>query len=116
MRFKNITVILFAVLFLITLLCSCALGGTGEVSCAIHRDLDKNLSCDVCGEKIAFVCPGHTDADHDGICDTERCLGDVEVTHIDEDHNGFCDLQQCRQKMSVTHTDGNEDLVRQEPC
>ena len=39
-------------------------------TCTVHRDLNRDTVCDVCGAAVPIPCTSHQDIDHDGKCDT----------------------------------------------
>ncbi len=80
-------------------------------TCTVHRDINKDLRCDVCGVAVPANCTNHQDLDHDGVCDTNGCNVVLTVSHYDEDHDGNCDEPLCTKTgMRVDHED--EDMNR----
>ena len=79
-------------------------------TCTVHRDINKDTICDVCGSTVPVNCTNHVDLDHDGVCDTNGCSASLSVFHYDEDHDGNCDEELCTKTgMKVTHVDDNMD-------
>ncbi|MBR5140205.1 MAG: hypothetical protein IKV16_04035, partial [Clostridia bacterium] len=75
-------------------------------TCTVHRDLNKDTVCDICGSYTPIVCVNHKDANHDGMCDTTGCTITFQVFHYDLDHDGHCDEELCtKSNMRVNHVD-----------
>ena len=76
-----------------------------------------------CGGNDPEPCTSHTDANGDGVCDTEGCNETVTPTpptcteHTDSDGNGICDTEGCGETVTPTppacteHTDADGDGV-----
>ena len=62
-------------------------------------------------------CTAHSDADHDGVCDTQGCGASVACngTHVDTNNDGRCDIPTCNAVLTpalcTNHTDTNGDNV-----
>ena len=61
------------------------------------------------------TCTSHTDANHDGLCDTAGCSGTVELVHVDANRDTVCDVPGCGAYVEIppcaTHTDTDGDDV-----
>ena len=61
------------------------------------------------------TCTTHTDANHDGLCDTAGCTGTVELVHVDANRDTVCDIPGCGAYVEIpactTHTDADSDDV-----
>ena len=89
-------------------LSSCTMLFPTANTCTVHRDINKDSVCDVCGAAIPVTCTNHVDADHDGKCDTTGCGQAVKITHVDEDHDGECD--ECEETgLKVKHVDKDKN-------
>ncbi len=86
---------------------SCMMPITQTQTCVVHRDLNKDLLCDVCGAAVPVNCLVHNDDDHDGKCDTNGCTVTLQVIHIDPDHTGVCEV--CGKTVTVNHEDFDEE-------
>ena len=98
---KRIFCLMMAVLMLLTsvlTLASCGggggtAGGGGDGEPCVHEDPKHTGRCILCE---AEVTPTHTDANHDGKCDTTGCKQtSMEVKHLDANHDGVCDEAKC---------------------
>ena len=107
MSTRRATVLILILIILSALYSSCAMMSASV--CTVHRDLNKDLYCDVCGAAIPVSCTSHTDENHDGKCDGVGCSATLSVEHTDQNHDGICDALSCEETLSVTHTDENGD-------
>ena len=115
---KKLRLFLTFALMLATVLCvtSCTQdilnAVMGTQSCTVHRDINRDSVCDVCGAEMPVSCRRHEDLDHDGVCDTKGCGTLVKVVHFDDDHDGMCDELYCTHDgMYFEHVDDNYDRV-----
>ena len=113
---KKVRLFLVFALMLATVLCvtSCTQdmlnAFMGTTTCAVHRDINKDDICDVCGSKMPVSCKRHEDLDHDGVCDTEGCGWLMKIVHYDDDHDGMCDELYCTHDgMKFEHVDEDFD-------
>ncbi len=74
-------------------------------TCTVHRDLNKDTYCDVCGSYVPVNCTNHLDENHDGMCDTKGCTVMLTPMHYDNDCNGKCDAPECGKTMKIKHED-----------
>ena len=87
--------------------CTMMMPTTQTQTCVAHRDLNKDLLCDVCGAAMPVNCTSHNDLDHDGKCDTNGCTVTLAVYHIDLEHTGTCEV--CGKTVTVNHEDFDEE-------
>ena len=102
--------LVFTLVLALTLLlgsCTMMLPTTQTQTCVAHRDINKDLLCDVCGAVVPVNCTSHNDLDHDGKCDTNGCTVTLAVYHVDPDHTGICEV--CGKKVTVNHVDLDDD-------
>ena len=107
MKKIKLTLALALTLALMLLISSCMMPTTQTQTCVVHRDLNKDLLCDVCGAAVPVNCVVHNDNDHDGKCDTNGCTVTMQVVHIDPDHTGVCEV--CGKTVTVNHEDFDEE-------
>ena len=81
MKKIKLTLALALTLALMLLISSCMMPTTQTQTCVVHRDLNKDLLCDVCGAAVPVNCVVHNDNDHDGKCDTNGCTVTMQVVH-----------------------------------
>ena len=104
---KFLLIFALALTFMLAL-SSCTMLFPTANTCTVHRDINKDSVCDVCGAAIPVTCTNHVDADHDGKCDTTGCGQSVKIEHIDEDHDGECD--ECEETgLKVKHVDEDKN-------
>ena len=64
---------------------------------------------------VGSTCTNHTDANHDGVCDTNGCNASVALVHVDADGDTVCDIAGCgayvEPEACTNHVDENEDDV-----
>ena len=64
---------------------------------------------------VGSTCTSHTDANHDGVCDTSGCNTSVALVHVDADGDTVCDIAGCgayvEPEACTNHVDVNEDDV-----
>ena len=111
-KLKLIPVFLM-LLAVMALTCSCtgiSIPGLTTQTCTVHRDLNRDTVCDVCGNYVPVNCVNHMDANHDGACDTKGCTATFRVYHYDENHDGKCDEPLCTKTgIRVVHEDDDFD-------
>lgn len=98
---RAVLIVALAAAMLLSLSSCDLINGILNRSCE-HADVDRDGSCDKCGEAYNGVCTEHSDENADGSCDScGECL------HRDNNCDGVCDG--CEGTMSVKHEDGDSD-------
>ena len=72
-----------------------------------HVDINRDNTCDNCGEVIDKGDHTHSDANGDNICDT--CGVDITPPHVHTDANNDNACDECGSPTGVTHTHTDED-------
>ena len=109
MKIKRAFLIILVFVIILLSFSSCTDIFASKTACNVHRDLNKDFVCDVCGTQTYATCYEHLDLDHDGVCDSQGCAAILQFEHSDSDHDGYCDEPACKSRLDVVHSEPDKN-------